>query len=145
MLHCMTLQCFFKSSNYHAGMFATLCVTGNVTGNGEEKLRPFRVMPLYSGGTFDKNYNKRYQPIKFPIPASTKKVTDLITDRVKSFLSVPVGVCQLCVCFQVELYAVITAHGSDDNRCGEFCVTSHHFVFNSVFNNSLVFDSAGGT
>ncbi|XP_035529090.1 LOW QUALITY PROTEIN: uncharacterized protein si:dkey-256h2.1 [Morone saxatilis] len=45
--------------------------------------------------------------------------------------------------FQVELYAVITAHGSDDNRCGEFCVTSHHFLFNTVFNNTLIFDSAG--
>lgn len=46
-------------------------------------------------------------------------------------------------CFQVELYAVITAHGSDDHSCGEFCVTSHHFVLNAVFNNTLVFDSAG--
>ncbi|XP_070691172.1 uncharacterized protein [Pempheris klunzingeri] len=90
--------------------------TGNATGGGEEKLHPFRVMPLYSGGTFDKNYNKRYQPISFPVPPSSKKV---------------------------ELYAVITAHGSDDNSCGEFCVTSHHFLFNSVFNNTLVFDSAG--
>ncbi|XP_041798340.1 uncharacterized protein si:dkey-256h2.1 isoform X2 [Chelmon rostratus] len=89
---------------------------GNQTGDGTELLHPFRVMPLYSGGTFDKNYNKRYQPIKFSVPASTKKV---------------------------ELYAVITAHGSDDNSCGEFCVTSHHFQFNTVFNNTLVFDSAG--
>nr|XP_046256436.1 uncharacterized protein si:dkey-256h2.1 isoform X2 [Scatophagus argus] len=88
--------------------------TGNITG-GDEELRPFRVMSLYSGGTFDKNYNKRYQPIKFHIPASVKKV---------------------------ELYAVITAHGSDDHRCGEFCITSHHFLFNSVFNNTLVFDTA---
>lgn len=90
--------------------------TVNVTDDGEEELRPFRVMSLYSGGTFDKNYNKRYQPIKFSIPASTKKV---------------------------ELYAVITAHGYDDKQCGEFCVTSHHFLINSAFNNTLVFDSAG--
>uniref|UniRef100_A0A8P4KGC4 Si:dkey-256h2.1 n=1 Tax=Dicentrarchus labrax TaxID=13489 RepID=A0A8P4KGC4_DICLA len=90
--------------------------TAAVFHDDEEELRPFRVMPLYSGGTFDKKYNKRYQPIKFLVPGSTKKV---------------------------ELYAVITAHGSDDNRCGEFCVTSHHFLFNTVFNNTLVFDSAG--
>ncbi|KAM9353841.1 uncharacterized protein ABDE67_006235 [Symphorus nematophorus] len=90
--------------------------TVNVTDDGEMELRPFRVMSLYSGGTFDKNYNKRYQPIKFPIPAPTKKV---------------------------ELYAVITAHGYDDKKCGEFCVTSHHFLVNSVHNNTLVFDSAG--
>lgn len=83
---------------------------------GEEKLRPFRLMPLYSGGTFDKHYNKGFKPIKFSVPASTKKV---------------------------ELYAVITAHGDDENHCGEFCVTSHHFLFNNAFNNTLVFDSAG--
>ncbi|XP_038566528.1 uncharacterized protein si:dkey-256h2.1 [Micropterus salmoides] len=90
--------------------------TDGVTGNGEDKLRPFRLMSLYNGGTFDKNYNKRFEPIKFLVPVSTKKV---------------------------ELYAVITAHGSDENSCGEFCVTSHHFLFNAVFNNTLIFDSAG--
>uniref|UniRef100_UPI003AAB2C9B uncharacterized protein isoform X1 n=1 Tax=Centroberyx gerrardi TaxID=166262 RepID=UPI003AAB2C9B len=90
--------------------------TANQTGNRAEKPRPFRVMSLYSGGTFDKNYNKRYQPIKFLVPASTKKV---------------------------ELLAVITGHGSDENGCGEFCVTSHHFLINGVFNNTRIFDSAG--
>ncbi|KAA8591878.1 hypothetical protein FQN60_017252 [Etheostoma spectabile] len=43
----------------------------------------------------------------------------------------------------VELYAVITAHGYDDKRCGEFCITSHNFLINEVFNNTLTFDSAG--
>ncbi|XP_061530766.1 uncharacterized protein si:dkey-256h2.1 isoform X2 [Phycodurus eques] len=85
----------------------------NLTG---EKLRPFRVMSLYDGGTFDKTYNRRYPPIEFPVPASTKKV---------------------------ELYAVITGHGSDDNGCAEFCVTSHHFLVNGVHNNTRSFDSAG--
>ncbi|XP_039972563.1 uncharacterized protein si:dkey-256h2.1 [Xiphias gladius] len=89
---------------------------GNRTGNRVENLHPFKVMSLYSGGTFDKNYNKKYQPIKFPVPASTKKV---------------------------ELFAVITGHGSDENGCGEFCVTSHHFLINDVFNNTRIFDSAG--
>lgn len=46
------------------------------TAEGLVKLHPFRVTSLYSGGTFDKNYNKRYQPLKFPIPSSTKKVPD---------------------------------------------------------------------
>ncbi|XP_056237625.1 uncharacterized protein si:dkey-256h2.1 [Seriola aureovittata] len=90
--------------------------TLSVTGNRVEKPRPFRVMSLYSGGTFDKNYNKGFQPIKFPVPASTKKV---------------------------ELFAVITGHGSDEYGCGEFCVTSHHFLVNAVFNNTRIFDSAG--
>ncbi|XP_061677016.1 uncharacterized protein si:dkey-256h2.1 [Syngnathoides biaculeatus] len=85
----------------------------NLTG---EKLRPFRVMSLYDGGTFDKTYNRRYLPIKFPVPASARKV---------------------------ELYAVITGHGSDDNGCAEFCVTSHHFLVNAVHNNTRSFDSAG--
>ncbi|XP_039886666.1 uncharacterized protein si:dkey-256h2.1 isoform X3 [Simochromis diagramma] len=88
----------------------------NQTGNFVESFHPFKVMSLYDGGTFDKNYNKRYQPIKFTVPASTKKV---------------------------ELYAVITGHGSDENGCGEFCVTSHHFVINAAYNNTHVFDSAG--
>ncbi|XP_005751547.1 uncharacterized protein LOC102206249 [Pundamilia nyererei] len=88
----------------------------NQTGNSVESFHPFKVMSLYDGGTFDKNYNKRYQPIKFTVPASTKKV---------------------------ELYAVITGHGSDENGCGEFCVTSHHFVINAAYNNTHVFDSAG--
>lgn len=60
----------------------------------------------------------------------------------------PVGAGVLAVTcspsnLQVELYAVITAHGSDNNKCGEFCITSHHFLFNNAFNNTLTFDSAG--
>ncbi|RXN10609.1 septin-7 isoform X1 [Labeo rohita] len=88
----------------------------NKTGNYSDGLYPFKVMSLFPGGTFDKDYNSRYQEIKFSVPASTKKV---------------------------ELYAVITAHGSDENFCGEFCVTSHHFLINRSINNTLVFESAG--
>ncbi|XP_029593250.1 uncharacterized protein si:dkey-256h2.1 [Salmo trutta] len=88
----------------------------NHSTNHSDKLYPFKLMSLYSGGTFDKEYNKRYQPIKFTVPASTKKV---------------------------ELYAVITGHGSDENGCGEFCVTSHHFLVNGAYNNTRIFDSAG--
>lgn len=50
----------------------------SVTGNFVESFHPFKVMSLYDGGTFDKNYNKRYQPIKFTVPASTKKVSDMM-------------------------------------------------------------------
>ncbi|XP_010888174.1 uncharacterized protein si:dkey-256h2.1 isoform X2 [Esox lucius] len=88
----------------------------NSRANLSDSLYPFTLMSLYNGGTFDKEYNKRYEPIKFTVPASTKKV---------------------------ELYAVITGHGSDNNGCGEFCVTSHHFLVNGAFNNTRVFDSAG--
>uniref|UniRef100_A0A4W3HJL8 Si:dkey-256h2.1 n=1 Tax=Callorhinchus milii TaxID=7868 RepID=A0A4W3HJL8_CALMI len=79
-------------------------------------LHPFEVKQLFTGGTFDRNYNKKYQPIKFVVPSLTKKV---------------------------ELYVVITGHGSDENGCGEFCVTSHYFVINSKINNSKTFDNAG--
>ena len=40
------------------------------------------------------------------------------------------------------LYTVITGHGSDNNNCGEFCVTSHVFYINGRANN-LTFDDAG--
>ncbi|XP_072109517.1 uncharacterized protein [Mobula birostris] len=79
-------------------------------------LHPFQLLRLFNGGTFNINYNRKYKPIKFTVPPSTRKV---------------------------ELYAVITGHGSDENGCGEFCVTSHHFVINAVFNNSRTFDNAG--
>ena len=41
------------------------------------------------------------------------------------------------------LVAVITGHGSDNHNCAEFCVTSHHFVFNDVHFNNITFDNAG--
>ncbi|KAJ8290645.1 hypothetical protein GJAV_G00015780 [Gymnothorax javanicus] len=90
--------------------------SSNHSGQYSDRLYPFKLMSLFNGGTFDKNYNKRYQLINFTVPPSAKKV---------------------------EIYAVITGHGSDENGCGEFCVTSHHFLVNGTFNNSLVFDSAG--
>lgn len=43
-------------------------------GNYSDRLYPFKVMSLFPGGTFDKDYNSRYQEIKFTLPASTKKV-----------------------------------------------------------------------
>uniref|UniRef100_A0A8C7NPS5 Si:dkey-256h2.1 n=1 Tax=Oncorhynchus mykiss TaxID=8022 RepID=A0A8C7NPS5_ONCMY len=84
--------------------------------NHSSKLYPLKLMSLYSGGTFDKEYNRRHQPIKFTAPASTKKV---------------------------ELYAVIPGHGRDRNSCGKFCVTAHHFLVKGAFNHTRIFDSAG--
>ncbi|XP_071789142.1 uncharacterized protein [Asterias amurensis] len=78
-------------------------------------VRPFNITPLFQGGTFDKNYNKNYKPFYFTISSDIKKV---------------------------QVYAVITGHGSDNNGCGEFCVTSHHFIVNGHPNN-ITFDNAG--
>ena len=48
----------------------------------------------------------------------------------------------VCV-FQVEIVAIITGHGSDENGCGEFCPTSHHFVVNGIHENMRNFSTAG--
>ncbi|XP_076093199.1 uncharacterized protein LOC143064328 [Mytilus galloprovincialis] len=77
---------------------------------------PAHISPLYfPGATFDKNYNSHFKPINFTVP-------DLIT--------------------KVELFSVITGHGSDENGCGEFCVTSHFLNVNNVTNN-ITFSTAG--
>ena len=77
---------------------------------------PVKATPLYMpGATFDKNYNSHFKPINFTVPDTVTKI---------------------------EIFSVITGHGSDENGCGEFCVTSHHFTVNSVTNN-ITFSTAG--
>lgn len=75
---------------------------------------PYKIIKLFRGGTFDKNYNKNHHTLTFKIPMETE---------------------------QVKLVATITGHGSDNNGCAEFCVTSHHFIVNghenvNVFKNA---------
>jgi len=82
----------------------------------DKALVPFKLLPLFRGGTFDKNYNSKYSPVHFIPPRDTEKV---------------------------KLVATITGHGSDNNNCAEFCVTSHHFVVNNKQNFSRVFKNAG--
>ena len=77
---------------------------------------PYKIKRLYRGGNFDKDYNKAYKTKEFTVPANAKKV---------------------------KLFAVITGHGSDNNNCAEFCVTSHNFVINAKFTNTRVFSNAG--
>ncbi|XP_021351177.1 uncharacterized protein LOC110448965 [Mizuhopecten yessoensis] len=80
------------------------------------ELYPEKVTVLYEpGATFDKTYNSHFKPYMFTVPDDIKKV---------------------------EIFAVITGHGSDENGCGEFCVTSHHFKVNSHINN-ITFSNAG--
>lgn len=82
----------------------------------EKSLVPFQIVPLFRGGTFDKNYNTKYSPHWFVQARGTEKV---------------------------KLVSVITGHGSDNNNCAEFCVTSHHFVVNKKQNYTRVFSNAG--
>ena len=42
----------------------------------------------------------------------------------------------------MSVFAVITGHGSDNNGCGEFCVTSHHFVVNGKHQHVKTFSNA---
>lgn len=60
------------------------------------------ILPLFRGGTFDSKYNSIHPPVQFTVPAWATRTV---------------------------LAAVITGHGSDNNGCGEFCVTSHTFSF----------------
>eukprot|EP01095_Lingulamoeba_sp_RSL-Kostka_P001728 TRINITY_DN12520_c0_g1_i2.p1 TRINITY_DN12520_c0_g1~~TRINITY_DN12520_c0_g1_i2.p1 ORF type:complete len:700 (+),score=197.71 TRINITY_DN12520_c0_g1_i2:31-2130(+) len=76
---------------------------------------PFQITPLFEGGTFNSNYNNR-SAYNFFVPSNVSKV---------------------------ELYSVITGHGSDNNGCGEFCVTSHHFNFNNITTYNRTFSNAG--
>jgi len=82
----------------------------------DKALVPFKLLPLFRGGTFDKDYNSKYSPVHF----------------------IPPGECE-----KVKLVATITGHGSDNNNCAEFCVTSHHFVVNNKQNFIRVFKNAG--
>ncbi|XP_072020016.1 uncharacterized protein [Amphiura filiformis] len=77
---------------------------------------PYKVVPLFQGGTFNKSYNTQYKPIDFTVPTQVSKV---------------------------EIVAIITGHGSDENGCGEFCPTSHHFVVNAKHENVKNFSTAG--
>ncbi|KAI4811806.1 hypothetical protein KUCAC02_014678 [Chaenocephalus aceratus] len=69
----------------------------NKTDYRVETLRPFRVMALYNGGTFDKNYNKRFKPTEVHIRHQPKRwsytpssqLTATMTTTVENFASPP--------------------------------------------------------
>lgn len=66
---------------------------------------PRRSVELLRGGAFWNDYNSRYHPMEFAVPAWAEKV---------------------------ELVAVITGHGfgKDAANCAEFCNHTHHFSVN---------------
>ncbi len=67
--------------------------------------RPVGVLPLFSGGAFDANYNALHPEIRFTLPPGTRRV---------------------------ELVASPTGHGFGDDRanCAEFCNHEHRFTLN---------------
>jgi len=78
--------------------------------------KPFYVEPLFNGGVFDLKYNLKYKPHYFLPPSNVKKV---------------------------QVFSVISGHGSDNNQCGEFCVTQHVFTVNDKQYHNLTFNQAG--
>jgi len=88
-----------------------------LAGKSDGNVAPNTILPLFRGGKFDQSYNIRgKRKLTFNIPSGTKKV---------------------------QIFATITGHGSDNNNCAEFCVTSHHFIVNGKHENSRIFDTAG--
>ena len=71
--------------------------------NQKKGSAPAEAIFLYSGGPFDATYAEQKKPMSVMIPADAKKV---------------------------ELYTLVTGHGSDKYQCAEFCNHIHHFTVN---------------
>jgi len=68
-------------------------------------LTPKQATFLYAGGDFGSMYNVGRMPVSVPIPATAKKV---------------------------ELFVIVTGHGSGTNQCSEFCDHQHEFTVNGT-------------
>ncbi len=68
---------------------------------------PREVVPLFTGGTFDADYNDKYSPVDFVVPEWAERI---------------------------EIAALITGHGfaKDTLNCAEFCNHTHHFTVNGT-------------
>lgn len=77
-------------------------------------MRPVEVRPLWNGGPLDAEYNGSHSIVRFTVPAGVRRV---------------------------ELYALITGHGSETNQCAEFCNHTHHFFVNGA-EHTLAFPEA---
>jgi hypothetical protein len=69
--------------------------------NQKKGYAPKSITPLYTGGDFGSAYNTPHMPIDVPISATAKRV---------------------------ELFAIITGHGSGTSQCSEFCNHQHEFT-----------------
>ena len=75
--------------------------------NSDKAGTPSEIYPLFKGGSFNQDYNSRYEPIEVDIASDAKRV---------------------------ELFAVISGHGwgAEVDNCAEFCNHTHHFEVNGV-------------
>jgi len=74
--------------------------------NQKKGYAPLAMTPLFTGGTFDDHYNDSRVPVTVPIPADAKRV---------------------------ELWSLVTGHGSDPlNQCSEFCDHQHELTVNGT-------------
>jgi hypothetical protein len=71
--------------------------------NQKKGMRPTAATYLFGGGDFGAMYNVGRMPAAVPIPATAKKV---------------------------ELFVIVTGHGSGTNQCSEFCSHQHEFTVN---------------
>lgn len=69
--------------------------------NRGKGMRPTSATPLFGGGNFNSSYNDGRDPIDVPIAAGAQRV---------------------------ELWAIITGHGGNNNNCAEFCDHQHAFT-----------------
>ena len=105
--------------------------------------RPRELVPLYSG---THNFDSTVRlvsvqiavelPNNSPAPHPLATLEQYNTGRNATIFATPAWATR------AQLFAVITGHGSDNNGCGEFCVTSHVFFVNGHVNN-LTFADAG--
>lgn len=71
--------------------------------------QPSLTVPLFDGGTFNLEYNDKYDPIDVMIPANASKV---------------------------EIGVIVSGHGFDNlGNCAEFCDTQHSFVVDGTQND----------
>ncbi len=71
--------------------------------NRGKGMRPTEAIPLWNGGSWNANYDSAHPPKQIPLPTPAKKV---------------------------ELYTLITGHGSASGNCAEFCNHEHRFSIN---------------
>jgi hypothetical protein len=79
-------------------------------------MRPVAAIPLWTeGGALNSTYDSRHPTVSFDVPAGTRKV---------------------------EIYSLITGHGSETGNCAEFCNHTHHFSVNGGSDHALTFPEA---